>query len=331
MPTIEVKNLGKSYQYYKKQPGLKATVKSMFRRKKMYAEAVKNINFSIEKGELVGFLGPNGAGKTTTLKMLSGIIHPTNGEIKVLGFTPLDRKKEYQKQFAIVMGQKNQLWPDLPAMEIFILNRDIYQLPDKEFKNKLNELIEVLDVRNCLDVQVRKLSLGQKMKCELIAALLHNPKVLFLDEPTIGLDVVAQKNIRDFIKKYNEKEKTTIILTSHYMEDISQLCKRIIIINLGEIIYDGYLNDLIKKYAPHKLLSVTFDNSGIERKQIERYGKIYKFDRFKTVLKIDRDKIKNTITAILSSSLPVDDISINEDDLDSVIRKIFQREKINIL
>ena len=331
MPTIEVKNLGKSYQYYKKQPGLKATVKSMFRRKKMYAEAVKNINFSIEKGELVGFLGPNGAGKTTTLKMLSGIIHPTNGEIKVLGFTPLDRKKEYQKQFAIVMGQKNQLWPDLPAMEIFILNRDIYQLPDKEFKNKLNELIEVLDVRNCLDVQVRKLSLGQKMKCELIAALLHNPKVLFLDEPTIGLDVVAQKNIRDFIKKYNEKEKTTIILTSHYMEDISQLCKRIIIINLGEIIYDGYLNDLIKKYAPHKLLNVTFDNSGIEKKQIKRYGKIYKFDRFKTVLKIDRDKIKNTITAILSSSLPVDDISINEDDLDSVIRKIFQREKINIL
>ena len=329
MPIIEVKNLGKSYQYYKKQPGLGATVKSMFRRKKMYAEAVKNINFSIEKGELVGFLGPNGAGKTTTLKMLSGIIHPTNGEINVLGFTPLDRKKEYQKQFAIVMGQKNQLWPDLPAMEIFILNRDIYQLPDKEFKNKLNELIEVLDVRNCLDVQVRKLSLGQKMKCELIAALLHNPKVLFLDEPTIGLDVVAQKNIRDFIKKYNEKEKTTIILTSHYMEDISQLCKRIIIINLGKIIYDGHLNDLIKKYAPHKLLSVTFNNSGIEKKQIERYGKIYKFDRFKTVLKIDRDKIKNTATAILSSNLPIDDILIDEDDLDSVIRKIFQNKEIH--
>lgn len=327
MSIIEVKNLGKSYEYYKKQPGLKATIKSIFKRKKMFAEAVKNISFRIEEGELVGFLGPNGAGKTTTLKMLSGIICPTSGEVKVLGFTPLDRKKEYQKQFAIVMGQKNQLWPDLPAMESFILNRDIYQLPDKEFKSKLNELIEVLGIENCLNVQVRKLSLGQKMKCELAAALLHNPKVLFLDEPTIGLDVIAQKNIRDFIKKYNKKEKTTIILTSHYMEDINQLCKRIIIINLGEIIYDGHLNDLIKKYAPHKLLSVTFNNSGIEEKQIKKYGQIHKFDRFKIVLKINRDKVKDIATAILSSNLPVDDILIDEDDIDSVIRKIFKNSK----
>ena len=327
MSIIEVKNLGKSYEYYKKQPGLKATIKSIFKRKKMFAEAVKNISFRIEEGELVGFLGPNGASKTTTLKMLSGIICPTSGEVKVLGFTPLDRKKEYQKQFAIVMGQKNQLWPDLPAMESFILNRDIYQLPDKEFKSKLNELIEVLGIENCLNVQVRKLSLGQKMKCELAAALLHNPKVLFLDEPTIGLDVIAQKNIRDFIKKYNKKEKTTIILTSHYMEDINQLCKRIIIINLGEIIYDGHLNDLIKKYAPHKLLSVTFNNSGIEEKQIKKYGQIHKFDRFKIVLKINRDKVKDIATAILSSNLPVDDILIDEDDIDSVIRKIFKNSK----
>lgn len=256
MPIIEVKNLSKTYEYYKKQPGLLASVKGLFKREKLYVEAVKEINFNIEEGELVGFLGPNGAGKTTTLKILSGILYPSGGEAKVLGYTPHKRQKEYQKQFALVMGQKNQLWWDLPAMESFILNKEIYEVPDKEFKDNLAELTELLDVKDVLDIQVRKLSLGQRMKCELIAALLHKPKVLFLDEPTIGLDVVAQKNIRDFIKKYNQEEKTTIILTSHYMEDISQLCKRIIIIDLGRIIYDGRLDDLMKKYASHKLLEV---------------------------------------------------------------------------
>lgn len=249
MPIIEVKNLSKTYEYYKKQPGLLASVKGLFRREKLYIEAVKEINFNIEEGELVGFLGPNGAGKTTTLKMLSGILYPSGGEARVLGHIPWKRQKEYQKQFALVMGQKNQLWWDLPAMESFILNKEIYEVPDKEFKYNLAELTELLDVKDILDIQVRKLSLGQRMKCELIAALLHKPKVLFLDEPTIGLDVVAQKNIRDFIKKYSQEEKTTIILTSHYMEDISQLCRRIIIIDLGRIIYDGRLDDLMKKYA----------------------------------------------------------------------------------
>lgn len=246
---IEVKNLSKTYEYYKKQPGLLASVKGLFSREKLYTEAVKEINFNIEEGELVGFLGPNGAGKTTTLKILSGILYPSGGEAKVLGHIPWKRQKEYQKQFALVMGQKNQLWWDLPAMESFVLNKEIYEVPDKEFKENLEELTELLDVKDILDVQVRKLSLGQRMKCELIAALLHKPKVLFLDEPTIGLDVVAQKNIRDFIKKYNKEEKTTIILTSHYMEDISQLCQRIIIIDLGRIVYDGRLDDLMKKYA----------------------------------------------------------------------------------
>ncbi|MDP3043244.1 MAG: ABC transporter ATP-binding protein [bacterium] len=249
MPIIEVKNLSKTYEYYKKQPGLLASVKGLFRREKLYVEAVKEINFNIEEGELVGFLGPNGAGKTTTLKMLSGILYPSGGEARVLGHIPWKRQKEYQKQFALVMGQKNQLWWDLPAMESFILNKEIYEVPDKEFKYNLAELTELLDVKDILDIQVRKLSLGQRMKCELIAALLHKPKVLFLDEPTIGLDVVAQKNTRDFIKKYNKEKKTTIILTSHYMKDISQLCQRVIIIDLGRIIYDGRLDDLIKKYA----------------------------------------------------------------------------------
>ncbi|MFA6096258.1 MAG: ATP-binding cassette domain-containing protein [Candidatus Paceibacterota bacterium] len=325
MPAIEIKDLSKTYEYYKKPPGLREAVKSFFIRKRLFSKAVKNVSFNINEGELVGFLGPNGAGKTTILKMLSGIICPTGGSVRVLGFDPWKRQSEYQKQFALVMGQKNQLWTDLPAMESFVLNRDIYQIPKKEFDKKLDELVEMLGVKDCLDVQVRKLSLGQRMKCELIAALLHNPKVLLLDEPTIGLDVVAQKNIRDFIKRQNERERTTIILTSHYMEDISQLCKRIIIINLGEIIYDGELESLIRKYAPYKLLSVTFNGNGIERKDVERFGTIHKFDRFNAILRVDRAKVKDSAKSILSSELPVDDIIIDEEDVDDIIREIFNK------
>lgn len=325
MKTIEVKNLSKVYEYYKKQPGLLASVKGLFKREKLFTEAVKNINFEIEEGELVGFLGPNGAGKTTTLKMLSGILYPSSGEAKVLGFIPHKRQKEYQKQFALVMGQKNQLWWDLPAMESFILNKEIYEVPDKEFKENLDELVELLDIKDILDIQVRKLSLGQRMKCELVAALLHKPKILFLDEPTIGLDVVAQKNIRDFIKKYNQEKKTTIILTSHYMEDIKELCKRVIIIDHGNIIYDGELNDLIKKYAPFKVLNITFNDNGVTEKQIKKFGLIQKFNPYAVSIEVERDKVKEAATAILSSDLPVDDILIDEVDIDEVIRKIFKR------
>ncbi len=328
MPIIKVENLSKSYEYYKKQHGLKASLKALFQRKKMHVKAIEKISFNIDRGELVGFLGPNGAGKTTTLKILSGILHPTDGKARVLGYEPWKRQKEYQKQFALVMGQKNQLWPDLPAMDSFVLNKEIYGLSDKEFKKNLSELVDVLDIKNSLAIQVRKLSLGQKMKCELAAALLHSPKVLFLDEPTIGLDVVAQKNIRDFIKKYNRERKTTVMLTSHYMEDISQLCKRIIIINLGKILYDGQLDDLIKKYAPYKLLNITFNNNGVKRHEIEKYGLVDKFNQFNVTFKIDRAKIKEAAIAILSSNLPVDDILIDEADIDDVIRKIFSGNKI---
>ncbi len=327
MPIIEVKNLVKSYEYYKKQPGLWASVESLFHREKLFAEAVKKVNFEIQEGELVGFLGPNGAGKTTTLKVLSGILYPNAGEVKVLGYNPYKRQKEYQKQFALVMGQKNQLWWDLPAMESFILNKEIYEVSDADFKNNLDELVELLDIKDILDIQVRKLSLGQRMKCELVAALLHKPKVLFLDEPTIGLDVVAQKNIRDFIRKYNQEKKTTIILTSHYMEDISQLCKRVIIINLGEIVYDGDLQALIQKYAPYKLLTVTFSNEGIKREDAEKFGEIGEFDQYKAVFKIPREFAKDVASQILSSHLPVDDILIDEPEVDDIIRKIFGQGK----
>ncbi|KKR21434.1 MAG: ABC transporter related-protein [Parcubacteria group bacterium GW2011_GWE2_39_37] len=325
MKTIEVKNLSKVYEYYKKQPGLWASVKGLFKREKLFTEAVKGINFSIEEGELVGFLGPNGAGKTTTLKMLSGILYPSSGEATVLGFTPHKRQKEYQKQFALVMGQKNQLWWDLPAMESFILNKEIYEVSDEDFKKNLDELVGLLDIKDILDVQVRKLSLGQRMKCELVAALLHKPKILFLDEPTIGLDVVAQKNIRDFIKKYNQEQKTTIILTSHYMDDIKELCKRVVIIDHGTIIYDGALDDLIKKYAPYKVLNITFNDKGVEKTQVEKYGIIQKYNQYAVSIEVNREEVKKVATAILSSDLPVDDIMIDEVDIDEVIRKIFKK------
>lgn len=207
MPIVQVTNLSKVYEFYRKQPGLWNSIKSLFHREKLFTHAVKDISFTIDEGEFVGFLGPNGAGKTTTLKMLSGILYPTSGEANVLGHTPWKRQPQFQKQFALVMGQKNQLWWDLPAMESFILNKEIYEVSDTKFRETLDELSELLDIKHLLDVQVRKLSLGERMKCELVAALLHSPKVLFLDEPTIGLDVVSQNNIREFLKKYNKEKK----------------------------------------------------------------------------------------------------------------------------
>ncbi|HXL73948.1 MAG TPA: ABC transporter ATP-binding protein, partial [bacterium] len=242
MPTIEVENLTKVYRVNKKKPGIGGAIEAMFKREYTEVRAVNDVSFKIEEGELVGFLGPNGAGKTTTLKMLSGILYPTSGTAKVLGFTPWERKNEYRRQFALVMGQKNQLWWDLPAQESLYLNKEIYSVPDGEYKKVLDEMTELLQVKKLLGVMVRELSLGERMKFELIASLLHTPRVLLLDEPTIGLDVVAQKNIREFIKEYNRKTKTTILLTSHYMGDIQALCDRVIIINHGKKFFDGGLN-----------------------------------------------------------------------------------------
>ena len=321
MPIIQIENLSKTYEYYRKPAGFWNSVKSLFHREKLFAEAVKSINFSIEEGELVGFLGPNGAGKTTTLKMLSGILYPTDGEAKVLGFTPWKRQKQFQKQFALVMGQKNQLWWDLPAMESFILNKEIYEVPEAMFKETLEELTELLDIKNILDVQVRKLSLGQRMKCELVAALLHSPRVLFLDEPTIGLDVVSQNNVREFIKKYNRFKKTTIILTSHYMEDVEALCERVIIINHGLIVYDGKLQKLLDQYIDHKILEVTFTEN-VDAKTLARFGKLKERAAKRAVIEVRKDKAKDIAVQLLTK-LPVADILINEVGVDEVIRKIF--------
>ena len=267
MSIIHVEGLKKDFQYYKKKEGMQSSLRNLFFRKSLTKNAVKGISFDIEEGEFVGFLGPNGAGKTTTLKMLSGIMFPTDGTATVLGYVPWKREEAFKKQFSIVMGQKNQLWWDLPAIESLYLNKCIYEIDDVDYRKTLDKLSEYLDVREILNIQVRRLSLGERMKLELIASLLHHPNVIFLDEPTIGLDLVAQKTIRNFLKYYNEQEKATIILTSHYMKDIEELCKRTIVINRGTIVYDGKAADISRTLRDENLIQSTEDVSledGIE-------------------------------------------------------------------
>src|SRR5947199_6529636 len=258
MPAIEVSQLTKAFRTYKKQPGFAGAVKGLFRRQYEQTLAVKDVSFTIEPGELVGFLGPNGAGKTTTLKMLAGLLYPTSGSARVLGYTPWEREDGYRRQFALLLGQKNQLWWDLPARESLELNAKIYGIPPTEFTRTVADLTELLDVREKLDVMVRELSLGERMKMELIAALLHSPRVLFLDEPTIGLDVTSQKKVRAFLKQYNSDHRIVTMLTSHYMQDIEELCHRVIIIDGGRIFYDGPLSGIVDGFATHKVLGLTF-------------------------------------------------------------------------
>ena len=254
---IEVRNLTRVFRTYKKQPGFWGGINGLFKREFEETAAAKDITFDIAEGEFVGFLGPNGAGKTTTLKMLSGLIYPTGGTARVAGFDPTKRENAYRRLFALVLGQKNQLWWDLPAQESFLLLRHIYGIPAKQFQDTLDELVDLLDVRPQLNVMVRELSLGERMKMELIAALLHRPRVLFLDEPTIGLDVVSQKAVRNFLRDYNRRYKVTILLTSHYMADIKELCERVIIIHKGSKIYDGALNRLESTSGTRKKI-ITF-------------------------------------------------------------------------
>jgi len=322
---ISVKNLSKHFQVYKKEPGLIGSFKSLFLRKYETIKAVNDITFDIQEGEIVGFIGQNGAGKTTTLKMLSGLLFPTSGEVSVLGFNPWDRKQEFQKQFALIMGQKNQLWWDLPAIESFLLNKAIYEISDKQFDDTLERLSTLLDVKDILQIQVRKLSLGQRMKCELIAALLHNPKVLFLDEPTIGLDVVMQKILRDFIKEYNKEFGATIILTSHYMDDVKELCKRVIIIDHGSKIYDGSLDKIIKAYARNKILSLTFADE-ISEKELSEFGTVKSVDENQATLIIKR-KDASQIAAKILNKYKVYDLNIEEAPIEAIIREIFSQKR----
>jgi ABC-2 type transport system ATP-binding protein len=321
MVAISVKNLNKYYQVHRKEPGLVGSLKSLVQRKYFNIEAAKDVSFEIKEGELVGFIGPNGAGKTTTLKCLSGLLYPDAGEVSVLGFNPWDRKQSFLKQISLVMGQKNQLWWDLPPIETFNLNKEIYEVPDAQYKKTLDELVELLEVGDVLKVQVRKLSLGQRMKCELIAALLHSPKVLFLDEPTIGLDVVMQKKVRDFIREYNRRHQATIILTSHYMGDVEELCQRVMIIDKGQLVFDGQLAEIIQKYADHKLVSLILSQE-VDPKVVAKIFPVKEFSYPKLVLMVKRDQIAST-TARALEQLPVADLSIEEPAIEDIIRELF--------
>lgn len=326
---ISISNLKKHFKVYKKQPGLWGSIQSLWHREYEVVKAVDGISFDIYEGEIVGFIGMNGAGKTTTLKMLSGLLYPTEGQPSVLGYNPWERQAVFQKQFALVMGQKNQLWWDLPAVETFYLNKAIYEIPDEEFEQTLKKLVKLLDVEDIIQIQVRKLSLGQRMKCELIAALLHNPKVLFLDEPTIGLDVVMQKTLRDFIKAYNKEFGATIILTSHYMEDVKELCERAIIIDHGKKIFDGKLQDIIDKYARNKKLSLVFSKP-VTKKELTDFGEVKEFtedgSRYTATLLVPRTKATKMAANILTK-LPVVDVTIEEPPIEAIIREVFSKQK----
>jgi len=326
MSAIQVKNLQKYYQVYKKEPGLKGSFKAIFNRRYENVKAVDDISFSIEAGELIGFIGPNGAGKTTTLKTLSGLLHPTTGSVQVLGFKPFERRDEFKKSIALVMGQKNSLWWDLPPMETFLLNKEIYDVSDNDFKKVSDELIELLDVQAILHIQTKKLSLGQRMKCELIASLIHQPQVLFLDEPTIGLDVVMQKVMRDFIQEYNKRYKATIILTSHYMEDVKQLAKRVVVIDHGKLLFDGQLSEIVKKFADYKVLTVDF-NDTVDEKKIKALGTLVSLQDRKAVISVSKEKIAHA-TEKLFKNFSVEDLTVEEPDIEDIIRQLFARKKV---
>jgi ABC-2 type transport system ATP-binding protein len=325
MAVIEVQGLTKSFRTYKKRPGLSGAVKGLFHREYEMTAAVKDVSFAIEEGELVGFLGPNGAGKTTTLKMLSGLLYPTNGGARVLGYVPWERKDGYRRQFALLLGQKNQLWWDLPARESLELNAKIYGIPQDACERTIVEMTGLLDVKEKLNVMVRELSLGERMKMELIASLLHQPKVLFLDEPTIGLDVVSQKTVREFLRHHNATRKTTILLTSHYMADIQELCQRVIIIDHGTIFFDGRLEEVLDRFADFKLITLRCDpGSQGPPENLKKYGEVVEHSEAAIKLKVKRDRVISVCKALLDE-LPVSDIDIQEVPIEDIIRQIFAR------
>ncbi|AUM63587.1 ATP-binding cassette domain-containing protein [Brevibacillus sp. 7WMA2] len=327
MSLIHVSNLQKEYAYYRKEVGLLNSIKNLFHREKLVKEAVQKISFDIDEGEMMAFLGPNGAGKTTTLKILSGILHPTSGEATVMGYVPWERKKEFKMKFSIVMGQKSQLWWDLPANESLFLNKFIYEVEDREYQKTLEELTELLDVKDILDVQVRRLSLGERMKLELVAALIHRPKVIFLDEPTIGLDLISQKSIRKFLKYYNEETKATIILTTHYMKDVEDLCKRAIIINQGKIVYDGNLNKVNELLNQKKLVKIQF-SAPVPQSAVEAYGIVREHNEFESLIELDREFLKQNSKLILEH-LPVSDINVEDIPIEDSITILYKKDEKN--
>ena len=321
---ILVEQLSKTYQVPEREGGFGAAVRSFIKRKYKDVKAVEKVSFRIEPGEVVGFLGPNGAGKTTTLKMLSGLLHPTSGRASVLGFTPWERKSDYLRSMTLVMGQRNRLSWDIPAADSFLLNQAIYRIPDDEYKKTYKELDELLELEPLMKKPVRNLSLGERMKCEIAAGLLHRPRVLFLDEPTIGLDISGQARIREFLREYNRRTGATILLTSHYMADVTALCERIIIIHHGQLKYDGGLTDLSRKIAPFKLIGVMLSDA--DSHDLSRYGTEVQNeeDMDKRYLQVRADEVTR-VTSQLLSDLPVHDITIADPPIESVIEQAFNQ------
>ena len=324
-PVVQIQDLAKSYRVYQKKEGLAASLRGLFHREYREVKAVRGIDLAVSQGEFVAFLGPNGAGKTTTLKLLSGVINPTSGHATVMGYVPWKRENAYRRRFALVMGQKNQLWWDLPAQESFRLHQQIYRIDRESFERTRDELTELLEIRELLRQPVRELSLGERMKMELTAALLHSPDVLFLDEPTIGLDVVAQHNIQQFLKHYQDERQITILLTSHYMKDVAALCKRVVIIAQGRIEYDGSLGGIIDSFSGHKVVTLQFAVDDAMH-DLERFGQVLEILPPRAKLRISRGDVPRTLAAILSQHV-IEDVVVEDPPLEEVIADAFARAR----
>jgi len=321
-PTITVEQLSKTYKVPEREGGFSAAIRSFFKRKYKDVKAVQNVSFKIEQGEVVGFLGPNGAGKTTTLKMLSGLLHPTGGKATVLGFTPWELRNDYLLSMTLVMGQRNRLSWDIPAADSFLLNQAIYRIPDEQYKATFKELDELLELSPLMKKPVRNLLLGERMKCEIAAGLLHRPKVLFLDEPTIGLDITGQARIREFLREYNKRTGATILLTSHYMADVTALCERIIIIHHGNLKYDGGISDLSRRIAPFKLIGVLLEKA--EGYDLSQYGEPVQNeeDAEKHYIQVKAEDVTK-VTSRMLAELPIHDITIADPPIEAVIERAF--------
>ncbi len=323
MTIITVEGLSKIYNIAVKEAGIAGTLKHFWDRQYRQVAAVKDISLAIASGEMVGFLGPNGAGKTTTLKMLTGLIHPSSGRISVAGHIPFRRDRAFLQKITLVMGQKQQLIWDLPALDSLRMNAAVYDIPDKVFKQRLGELTEMLSLQDKLTQPMRKLSLGERMKAELLAALLHQPQVLFLDEPTLGLDVNAQANVREFLREYNDRYKATILLTSHYMADITALCKRVLLIHQGGLIYDGSLEGLHDDFAPYREVRVELSQPIHDREGLQKYGKILNIDGQAVCFLVPREDLTRVVSQILAE-VEILDLSVNEPAIEEVIGQVFR-------
>jgi len=327
MPIIEAQNLSKFYPVAVKEPGIKGTITHFFRRTYREIKAVEDVSFEIAPGEVVGFLGPNGAGKTTTLKMLTGLIHPSSGQVRVAGHVPFRRQETFLHHITLVMGQKQQLLWDLPALDSLKINAAVYNIPDREFRQRVGELTEMLSLSSKLTQPVRKLSLGERMKAELLAALLHRPQVLFLDEPTLGLDVNAQVAVRDFLREYNQRYQATVLLTSHYMADITALCERVLLIHQGKLMYDGSLDGLLKRFAPHREIHLELAQP-LSKEKLMSYGDLQRVDGRAVCYMVSREALTRTVSRILAN-LEVIDLTVTEPSVEEVIGQVFKAGMVN--